>query len=69
MNALFAVLWRRCVTLLFNVVGVEPLRRAAGAGTNTRDNPVSIETFVPSEDRGGLLDRKAAKPKAITAGK
>lgn len=51
-----------------SLAGVEPLRLAAGAGTNTRDNPASLETFQPVEDAGGWLDRKQ-RPRAITAGK
>ena len=46
--------------------GVEQLRVAAGAGINTRDNPLSLENFEPSEDAGGLLDRKTRRA-AITS--
>ncbi|KAK9828926.1 hypothetical protein WJX72_002833 [[Myrmecia] bisecta] len=39
--------------------GVEALRNAVGAGINTRDNPTSLEDFVPVEDSGGFFDRRA----------
>ena len=38
--------------------GVEPLRAMTGAGVNTKDNPVSLADFVPSEDTGGFFDNK-----------
>ena len=34
------------------------MRIASGAGTNTRDNPLSLAEFVPSTDAGGLFDNK-----------
>ena len=38
--------------------GLETVRIASGAGTNTRDNPLSLAEFVPSTDAGGLFDNK-----------
>ena len=38
--------------------GLETVRSAVGAGTNTRDNPLSLAEFVPSKDAGGLWDNK-----------
>ncbi len=46
---------------------MEPLRVASGAGSNTRDNPVDLETFQPTEDSGGFFDRK--QPRAVSATK
>ena len=34
------------------------MRIASGAGTNTRDNPLSLAEFVPSKDAGGVFDNK-----------
>lgn len=39
------------------LTGIEPLRAAAGAGTNTRDNPPSVADYQPAvSDVGGLFD-------------
>lgn len=38
--------------------GLETVRIASGAGTNTRDNPLNLAEFVPSTDAGGLFDNK-----------
>ncbi len=49
--------------------GVEPIRAAAGAGTNTRDNPqLTLEQWQPEPQKGGWLDRKQPPP-ALTSGK
>lgn len=40
-----------------SLCGVEPLRAAAGAGKNTRDNPENLVGYEPHESGGGLFDR------------
>lgn len=44
----------RCVW----AAGLETVRIASGAGTNTRDNPLNLAEFVPSKDAGGIFDNK-----------
>lgn len=38
---------------------MEPLRAVTGAGVNTKDNPISLESFAPSPSPGGIFDSKA----------
>lgn len=40
-----------------SLCGVEPLRAAAGAGKNTKDNPENLMSYEPHESGGGLFDR------------
>lgn len=40
-----------------SLCGIEPLRAAAGAGKNTRDNPKNLAAYEPHESGGGLFDR------------
>jgi hypothetical protein len=47
------------------VSGVEPIRTAVGAGTNTRDNPQRIIDYQPaSSDVGGLFDNRSRAVRA-----
>ena len=46
--------------------GLETVRIASGAGTNTRDNPLNLAEFVPSTDSGGLFDNKVRAASART---
>ncbi len=41
-----------------SLCGVEPLRAAAGAGINTRDNPECLQSFQPDASGGGMFDRR-----------
>ncbi len=41
-----------------SLCGVEPLRAAAGAGINTRDNPGCLQSFQPDASGGGMFDRR-----------
>jgi digalactosyldiacylglycerol synthase len=41
-----------------SLCGVEPLRAAAGAGKNTRDNPECLIAFQPDQSGGGMFDRR-----------
>jgi hypothetical protein len=41
-----------------SLCGVEPLRAAAGAGKNTRDNPECLLAFQPDASGGGMFDRR-----------
>ena len=36
----------------------DPLRAVSGAGVNTRDNPLSLSDFIPSDNPGGFFDDK-----------
>jgi hypothetical protein len=42
-----------------STAGTEAFRAVAGAGVNTRDNPPSVESFMPvTEHAGGFFDNK-----------
>ena len=43
-----------------NTAGLEPLRQAGGAGSNTLHAPEDLASWEPVVDKGGLFDRRAA---------
>ena len=50
----------RLTEAIFDTAGLEPLRQAGGAGSNTLHAPEDLASWEPVVDKGGLFDRRAA---------